>query len=86
MRLSCQDLTCEHSEANHRPKAEGPCQLCPCQTFRYRVPRQQQLQVEFAKLRAKGHTFIDWLSVPDPTAEKPQPKHVLGRKVEVIRL
>lgn len=34
------------------------------------MPRHQQLQGEFAKMSARGETFIDWLSVPDPTAER----------------
>ena len=73
----CQDLLCQHTENAHDGElATGDywsgraCGRCPCTKFRDVTPRHQQLQLEFAKMTSRGETFIDWLSVPDPTAER----------------
>lgn len=69
----CRDLVCQHLDRHHEPaQAEQPgkCQRCPCDRFRFVIPRHQQLQGEFSKMIAAGETFVDWLTVPDPTAER----------------
>lgn len=73
--MRCRDLLCQHSEKQHDDENQitfglGPCKQCPCERFREVTPRHQQLQIEFAKLSARGLTYIPWLSIPDPTAER----------------
>ena len=67
--MRCRDLLCQHSDKRHEPPY-GPCHACSCVRFREVTPRHQQLQVEFARLSARGLTYINWLSIPDPTAER----------------
>ena len=72
--MRCCDLLCQHTDKAHvevsRHDPLGKCTRCPCDRFRCVVPRHQQLQMEFATMSARGETFIDWLTVPDPTAER----------------
>jgi hypothetical protein len=74
--MRCRDLLCQHAEKSHEQGPAylgfwiGACRRCSCQRFREVIPRHQQLQCEFAKMSARGEVFIDWLSVPDPTAER----------------
>ena len=81
--MRCRDLLCHHAESSHGEldgfDGLGPCRLCSCGRFRLVVPRHQQLKRAFSKKIAAGETFVDWLSIPDPTAERKP-----GRGIETV--
>ena len=87
--MRCQDLTCQHTEAAHTvPVADSSwawaCRHCTCKRFREATPRAQQIQLEYAKMlpaQVLRGQRLDWLSIPDPTAERKP-----GRSIDRIHL